>query len=153
MIAQQTIPLETRVHRLEIQNRWFIGIAIVAVLAAVILGVWFANEQFGKTPEEQTVADLATAWTTNDGALLAEVYAPNAEVVGTVTGIQGIQSLAREMAAQQFKAEVVGPVTQIGNQVAAPIHLSWDGGEEDVLSVFTFNDDGLIQRHEDIPTQ
>jgi uncharacterized protein (TIGR02246 family) len=152
MIGQQTLPLETRYHRLEIQNRWFIGLAVVAVIALVALGAWVLADRAAVSDAEATITTLTEAWSQDDPAALADVYAEDAVLVsGTeYRGLPAIQTVLSMVATEGFAPEVAGDVVQYGDMVAAPIHFTWeDGTEEDAMSVFRIGADGKIVYHED----
>ena len=152
MIGQQTMPLETRYHRLEIQNRWFIGLGIVAIVALVALGAWVLADRAAVSDAQATVTTLTEAWSQDDPAALADVYAEDAVLVSGVEykGLTAIQGVLPMVAREGFAPEVAGDVVQYGNMIAAPIHFTWDDGtEEDAMSVFRIDSDGKVVYHED----
>jgi hypothetical protein len=157
MIGQPSIPLETRYHRLEAANRWFIGIAVVAIVALIAVGAWLAIDRFGQTEAERTVTELTTVWAGGEADQLADVYAEDAVLISgsyQYRGLEEIQAVIPDMSSAGFTPEIAGPMVEYGDAIAAPIHFTWDdGSEDDALSIFRLNDEGLVVYHEDFPVR
>lgn len=160
MVGQQASPQappDVRVRKLEVSYRWALAVAVIAVIAAVGLAAWAAATQLNQPKGEQAVTNLVNAWTTNDAALLEDVYAPDAVVVsaggGTYKGLPAIKGLSSQMAPFGFTAQIIGPIVQSDNIVVAPIHLTWSTGEEAwVTSVFELDSEGRVVHHQDYGT-
>jgi SnoaL-like domain len=158
MIGQRAQPqapsLEVRFHRLEINYRWALGIAVIAIVALGALVLWNAYSAASQAKGEQVVTQLVTAWGSHDGALLEATYAEDAVLIsaGAVKheGIQAIKGFHQLMASHGFKPEVIGPVVQSGTTVVAPIKLTWsDGTAWYVTSIFELNPAGKVVHHQD----
>lgn len=155
--SPQVVPLEARFHKLEVSYRWALTVAVIAVIALVGLAGWTAVNQLSQPKGGEAVTDLVAAWTTNDEAMLGEVYAADAVLVSaggaTYEGLSAIKGLSNQMAAYGFKAQVIGPIVQSGNTVVAPVHLTWNTGEEGwVTGIFELDAQGRVVHHQDYGT-
>lgn len=157
MIGQQTQPLEVRYHRLEIANRWFLAIALIALVALAGLVAWTAVDRLGQPDGEQIMQDGFAAWNAGDVAYAESMYAEDAVIFpswgGEIRGIAAIRDSMQVAHQNGMETEITGPIIQSGNTVVAPVHMTWANGEEYYLtSVLTLNSEGLVVEHHDYGT-
>lgn len=150
----QVPPLEVRFRRLEINYRWAVGIAVIAIVALGVVLLWTG---FGgaTTPRgEQVVSQMTGAWSNHDVAAIEGIYADDAVLITAAgakyEGLEAITSVSLAVFQAGFKAEAIGPVVQSGDTIAVPMKLSFgDGSVTYVTSIFELNPAGKIVRHQD----
>ena len=157
MLGQQTQPLEVRYHHLEVLNRWFLAIALIAVVVLAGVVAWTTIDRLGQPDGELAMTARMEAWNAGDAASASELYAEDAVIVpswgGEITGIDAIKGSMISARAAGMEVEVIGPVVQSGDTVAAPTHMTFANGEEYYLTtILTLNDDGLVIHHQDYGT-
>jgi ketosteroid isomerase-like protein len=123
--------------------------AAVAVLGAALLAmtlvlVWPS----GTSTAEALHDDLTVAWSTGDADAIRALYTEDAvlwmsqQSEPVAVGIDEIVAEAASAASVGFRAERIGPVTQVGDMVTVVSHMSSndDVAGEDAIQVFRLED-------------
>jgi hypothetical protein len=150
MIAHKTMPLEARYHRLEVANRWLIGIGAVMLAALLALAAWVAIDQFAVSGNAARVDPLVAALNGDSFADYQAFYATNVvltapETHGSVATYGDLDRVFNEMRASGLTVERVGEISTAGPFVT--FHMTWSndlGYEGDGVVTLQFNDTGQI---------
>jgi hypothetical protein len=150
----QPSPLDVRFHKLEVNYRWALAVAVIALIALVAVVGWFAISQATQPKGEAAFANLTASWSGDDASAFEQVYAEDAVFVsaGSVEykGLAAIKGVFGTMKSYGFQAEVIGPVVQSGSTVVSPIHLTWSTGEQAwVTTILELDGQGLVVHHQD----
>jgi hypothetical protein len=146
MLSQQVQPLELRYHRLEVTNRWLIGITAVVLVALIgWAGYSIANRTTTPNYTDRATAQM-TALNGSDLDAFLALYAPDAQIetpTGSGQGQAALTASFNEMGATQLTR--VGDVVSAGH--TATYDFTWKsaiGGSGAGTEILVFNDAGKI---------
>jgi hypothetical protein len=147
-MVSQAQPLELKYHRLEVANRWLVGITAV-VLVALIAWAGYSVVNRTTTPNytDRATAAMAALNGTDLNAYLA-LYAPDAQIVtptGTGQGTAALTASFNEMRHGSTVLTRVGDVASAGH--TATFDFTWTspvGGSGAGTEILVFNDAGKI---------
>lgn len=149
MIAQQAPTIETRYHRLEVTNRWLIGIGAVLVVALIALVAYVALDRLSVSANERTVESVQAALAAGDFEEYQSYYStdmisygPESSEIGGYAGMQaGWDTFHR----YDTVIEGTGETVAYGNVVLYPFRWSNNLGlEGEGINVYKFDADGQI---------
>ena len=148
MMSQQVQPLELKYHRLEVTNRWLVGITAVVLVALIALAGYFvANRTTTPNYTDRATAQMTALNGSDLNALLA-LYAPDAQIVtptGTGQGEAALTASFNEMRKGSTQLTRVGDVVSAGH--TATYDFTWTspiGGSGAGTEILVFNDAGKI---------
>ena len=154
MTAQQAIAPAVRPAAEKKQRSvvpWLVGAVVVLAIVVVALGALLVAPTLS-TPRSQALVDgNIAAWNAPAAHELVEYYADDAIVYASgesspaATGIEEIMRLAQYGG---FQIERIGPVTERGNLVWYPAHVSnsYDVSGSDAVVVYYMRD-GKVAQH------
>jgi hypothetical protein len=148
MMSQQVQPLELKYHRLELTNRWLVGITAVVLVALIALaGYSVANRTTPPNYTDRATAAMMALNGTDLDAFLA-LYAPDAQIV-TPTGTgQGQATLTASFNEMRKGATVLTRVSDVASAGhTATYDFTWTspvGGSGAGTEILVFDDAGKI---------
>jgi len=150
MIAQQAPPLEVRYHRLEVTNRWLLGIGAVILIALIALASWVAIDRFAVTGNAATADSWITAATGDSFADYQALYAPTAQILvpetnGVVAGYDSLENIWNQMDQSGLVIERSGQISSFGSFVTYDINWRNDVGYDGTgVVTLQLDNDGQI---------
>lgn len=150
MIGQDTLPLETRYHRLEVTNRWLLGIGAVILAALIALAIWVAVDRFALTGNATRVDPWISAATGDSFAEFQALYATDVEILspetsGMMWSYAQLENIYDQAKNSGLSIERTGSIATFGP--FATFHVRFQnarGYEGTGVATFEYNDAGLI---------
>ena len=149
MIAQQAPALEVRYHRLEVTNRWLIGVGVVLLLALVALGTYVGVDRLSVSANERTVEAVQAALAGDDFEELQSYYSTEmiglGPETGTIGGYDQMEEGFRIFHQYGTQVEGTGEAVAYGDFVLYPFTWSNNLGYHGTgVNLYQFDADGKI---------
>lgn len=130
---------------------WLIGLAVVLAIALVALGAMVVAPMVASGTDTALGDEVITAWNAGDAEAARAIYTEDA-ILFTSSDSQptakGIDEIVAQVEYAGLTIERTGPITQRGNLVWQPIHVSsaYDVSGSDAVAVLWLRD-GRIAQH------
>jgi hypothetical protein len=126
------------------------GLVVVAALVGGLIG-WAAAGGIGPTSDTSFVDRSIAAWSDNDAAQLADLYAPGAvfqdlDAGERYAGLERIKEYVASLDPLGFVVERAGPTIRYGDYLVTPVRYGRVGDMSSAISILRV-EDGKVTYH------